>query len=193
MKKHHCTWTSVFNCVCVCCRRLYRSVCPNHEVVEFQPRTVTNTYLGSDANTYTIFPTLLPHQFQPCSGSSFTPPPLVLSHIAPPYFTRRHRFSLLLYPLPSPPLSWSRSNRTPGRPPPRPLTATARLRFPTLWWPKEVPCASRACLPLSVAPPLPSSTFAQVLVCPRVLPSGGTLLPLPASFNITPAPPSCQP
>ena len=28
-------------CVCVCCRSPSREVCPNYEVVEFQPRTVT--------------------------------------------------------------------------------------------------------------------------------------------------------
>ena len=39
-------------CVCVCFRPPVCAVCSNHEVVEFQPRTVITPDLGSFTNTY---------------------------------------------------------------------------------------------------------------------------------------------
>ena len=40
--------------VCVYLRPQAHPVCPNHEVMKFQPRRVSGTDLGSDANSYTI-------------------------------------------------------------------------------------------------------------------------------------------
>ena len=48
-------WLCVF--VFVCCWPPSRPVCPNYEVVEFQPWTVTDPDLGSGANAYTIYMT----------------------------------------------------------------------------------------------------------------------------------------
>ena len=53
--------------VCVCYRPPVRVVCPNHEVVVFQPWTVTAPDLGSVTNITTI-PSLPPQLLQPCSG-----------------------------------------------------------------------------------------------------------------------------
>ena len=86
-----CVCVYVCVCVCVCYRPPFHAVCPNHEVVLFQPRTVTASDLGYVANIATIL-ALPSHLFQLCSGSFFLPPDL--SPIAPPYFTRGRRFSL---------------------------------------------------------------------------------------------------
>ena len=53
-------WCCCCCCCCCCCfRPPVRVVCPNHEVVLFQPRTGTTPYLGSVANFtfYTSLPT----------------------------------------------------------------------------------------------------------------------------------------
>ena len=39
----------LFVCVCVCYRKLDHGVCPNYEVVDLQPRTVTPKDLASVA------------------------------------------------------------------------------------------------------------------------------------------------
>ena len=51
--------------LCVCYRPLVCVVCPNHEVMVFQPQTVTATDLWSIANIITII-AILPQLFQPC-------------------------------------------------------------------------------------------------------------------------------
>ena len=71
--------------VCVCYRPPVRVVCLNHEVVDFQPRTVTAPDLGSGANAYTYYiPTAPPI---PTVFFVFFPLPMGLSPIAPPSFT----------------------------------------------------------------------------------------------------------
>ena len=155
------------NCVfvCMCYRPPVRAVCSNHEVVVFQPRTVTDPYLGSVANITTII-ALMPHLFQPCSGS--LSPPLDLSPIAPPYFTHRCHFFLSLHPLyPTPHLARSWSDRPPGRPP-HPLTSTACLKLlPMTGGPRSSLSEPVTASTHTVSPPLPSSTCNQVPVGPR--------------------------
>ena len=99
-----CVRVCVCVCVCVCFLQPAFPVCPNHEVVELQPRKVTGPDLGSNANAYTIFPSLPYHLLQPCSRSSFFPPPGPFSYCPPLYFTLQCRFYLLLHPILLPPL-----------------------------------------------------------------------------------------
>ena len=68
--------------VCVFCQTPVHAVYLNHEVVAFQTRTVTTPDLGSVANITTIL-YLPPCLFQPCSGSSFPPPPGPISYLSP--------------------------------------------------------------------------------------------------------------
>ena len=114
---------------CVCCWPPARPRCPNHEVVDFQPWTVTDPDLGSGANAYTI--SNPPHQlFQPCYGSFVTSHRTnLLSH---PHISPVNTASLSLCARFSPlHIAQSRSDHPPGRRP-RPLAATACVRFPSL-------------------------------------------------------------
>ena len=52
---YECVYVCMCVCVCVCCQPEVYPVCPNHEVLEFQHRTVTGPDLGYFANAYTIF------------------------------------------------------------------------------------------------------------------------------------------
>ena len=68
-------------CVCVCYRPPVREVCPNHEVVMFQPRTVTTPkprlfllLLYSLLMNLTR-PLLMPSDFLPGRNTTPTPPP----------------------------------------------------------------------------------------------------------------------
>ena len=88
--------------MCVCFRPPARLVCPNHEVVEFQPRKVTDPDLGSDANAYTIYiPPTPPVQL--CSRPSPPPPPWAYILSSPTYFPRWHCFYLDFHHLLPPP------------------------------------------------------------------------------------------
>ena len=74
-----------------CNRPPVRDVCPNHEMVLFQPHTVTPPYLGSVAYRYTFKLGLPPHLFLlPFHGlfvfPSFLPPPHPYSFIAEALF-----------------------------------------------------------------------------------------------------------
>ena len=170
-------------CVCVFWPPA-RPVCPNHELVEFEPRTVTGPDLGSVANTYTIFlspcPTcsnrVLDHLF-PSPWAYLLPPP----HISPVdavYLSLCTRFSL-------PILLGSGATVHLDDAPCLPA-ATACLHFtPLPDGPKEFLAQACACLPPYVCPPLPPSTCAQVPVGSSILPSMGPFLPLPV-LNLTP-------
>ena len=57
-------------------------MCPNNEVVVFQPRTVTAPDLGS-VSSINNFLALLPHLFQPYSIFLFFPPPEPISYHFP--------------------------------------------------------------------------------------------------------------
>ena len=118
-------------CVCVCFRPPVRVVCPNHEMVGFQPWTRTAPDLGSVTNAYTYY--IPPAPPVPTvfwifvSSSSYT---YILSP-PPPYFTHQRCLSLYLYLLIPSHLSRSRSDRPRGRHP-HPPSATTCLRFPTI-------------------------------------------------------------
>ena len=66
-------------------------MCPNNEVVVFQPRTVTAPDLGS-VSSINNFLALLPHLFQPYSGFLLSPPPETISY----HFPIFHPLMLLL-------------------------------------------------------------------------------------------------
>ena len=151
----------------------YRSpvcaVIPNHEVVVFQPRTVTAPDLGYVANITTILSLPL-YLFHPCSGSLFTPPSGSISYYSP-IFIRLHHFSLSFYLLPSPPhLAWARNDRPPGRLP-HPPASTSRLRFPHMTGgPRSSLHSPVISFPRLVYPPLPSLTCSHFPVIPRGYP-----------------------
>ena len=181
-------------CVCVCFRPPSCPVCPDNKVVEFQPRTVTEPDLGSDANSYTTYIPPAP----PVSTAFWILFPLYqgLSPIAPSIFNLSTPL-LSLYATtstPPPPLIRSRSNHPPGR---RPfLRASARHRSSALpshsGQPKGVPHAS-LCLPSPIwlpppclPHPVPRSLSSPGFSSPGVPPS----LCLPPSTSTPPPPPS---
>ena len=92
-------------CVCVCYRPPVRAVCPNHEVVMFQPPTVTAPDLGSVANITTII-SLQTHLLQPCSGYSFPLLPRPISYRSPILHLLMPLISLFEPAYPLPPPSW---------------------------------------------------------------------------------------
>ena len=63
-----------WECVVFDFRSLVREIFPNHEMVVFQPRTLTTLYLGSLCLSLQYNLALLPHLFPyTVSGSSFPP------------------------------------------------------------------------------------------------------------------------
>ena len=109
-------------CVCVCFRLPVCTVCLNHEVVVFQPRTETAPELRSVAN-YTFIITLPPHLFQPVFWVFSFPPSMLLA----PIRSVCCRFPYHLNPLPT--SSPSAKRRPLGR---RPHLPPASLRISSL-------------------------------------------------------------
>ena len=124
--------------MCVCYRPPAHTVCLNHEVVEFQPRTVTAPDLVSGANAYTYsIPPSPPVITVFCVIVSPSPRAYIL--LPPPSCTRQLRFSLYLrtrFYLPH--ITRVRSDRPPGR----------RLCLP----------ASTACMCFAPMPAVPRSS-----------------------------------
>ena len=86
-------------------------VCPNNEVVEFQPQAVPSSDLGSETNAYTVYN---PHDppVPPVFWIVFFPLPMALSLKPSPSFICQHRLSLTLHPfIPTPSLSRLLRNR----------------------------------------------------------------------------------
>ena len=86
----------------MCFRPPAHMVCPNHEVVDLQPQKVTNPYLGSVANAYTISispePTVLT-----VFWIVFYPPPGHISYSPPIFHMSMSIISLFASP-PLPPI-----------------------------------------------------------------------------------------
>ena len=169
--------------MCVCYRPLSRTVCPNHEVVEFQPLTVIATDLGSVANayTYSIHPTppvpIVFYIFFPLS------PPGPIFYLSPRFHPSTLLISILSLTSPLPPhLTRALSDRPPGWCPHLPVS-TAHLRFPPI---TDVPRSSSrkpvTSFPHQVPPPLSSSTCDEV-------PSKSPFLHMPSFIILTPQPP----
>ena len=129
--------------MCVLIRPPVRTVCPNHEVVVFQPRTVTATSLGSGAmlNNFILAPTAPP--VSTVSGSvlipfSILPPPhqypfFVVASLcrtrSPPPLPARNAFHLDISHTRHPPAS-AASLCAPRRVPAS--VAVSRVRSPPL-------------------------------------------------------------
>ena len=103
-----------------------RAVCPNLEVVVFQPQTGTTLYLSYVAIFTTILDYSRPTYFNYVLDISFSPQDL--TPINPLYSTCWRRFDLLLHPLLPPQLARVRSDRPPGRRP-HPSASAVRLTF----------------------------------------------------------------
>ena len=73
-------------CGCMWYRPSVRVMCPNHEVVVFQPQTVSTLDLCSVSNITAIL-ALPSHLFQPCSGYSFSPLPGPISYLSTIFHT----------------------------------------------------------------------------------------------------------
>ena len=167
-------------------------LCQNHEVVVFQPQTVTAPYLGSVANITTIL-ALLPNLFQSCSGYSFSPLPGHISYCSPIFHPSTPLLSLFLPASPLLILIGSRATvhldgALTHRPPPlvcaslpywsgqvviyASLWLPYLTRFPPLWCPRPAP---------------------RSLSVPLVILYEGPFLPLPASIICTHTYPPCRP
>ena len=179
-------------CVCVCCWPPARPVCPNHEVVEFLPRTVTDPDLGSVANAYNI--SIPPAPPVPTMfWIVFSPPPRPISY-RPSIFHRRRCFSLSLHPLPPPP-SYPGAERlsTWMAPPPAGLHHSSTLPSHAER-PKEFLARSCDCLPLSSYPPLcRTRPVPRSLSAPGVSPIRGSLPPSAYLHHPHSCSPPCQP
>ena len=186
----HCTLFSEVNNLCLCHRPPVHAVCLNHEVVVFQPRTVTAPDLVSVSNAYTYSSLLPPHLFQPCSGYPFLPPPVPISYRPPIFHPSTPLLSLslhLLLPPPSlpgveRPSTWT--SPPAYRPPPLVLTSLP------LWAAQGVPCVSLLLYYLFQFPPLCRPWPApRSMSAPVVLTSKGPFLSLTVSITLMPAPP----
>ena len=142
----------------------------------------------------TLFLTLPPHLFKPCSRSSFSLSPWAYLLSPPPIFHLSSPLLSLLVPSSSPPscpvaeqLSTCTSP-TLRTPPPVCSSLPCQSDHP-----KGFPCVIRSCLSPSSCLPFPSSTCAQVPVGPSFLLSGGPFLPILVSITFTPTPPPFRP
>ena len=170
--------------LCVFYRSPVCAVCPNHEVVVFQPQTVTAPDLGSVANITTVI-SLPPCMSQLRSGSLFSPPPIPIYYRSPIFQPPTTLISLFTHAS-TPPIS-SRFRETihldsaPTRRPP-PLVCAFLPWRADQWF----TCASLWMHSLAqIHPlwrPLPAT---RSLSDPGFLLSKGTFLPLPDSTICT--------
>ena len=173
--------------MCGCFWSPARPVYRNHELVEFQPWTVTGPDLRSGTNSYTIYISLT-HLFQLCFGS---PPPSPRAYLlSTPNLSPIDSDSLSLcthfYPLILPGSGATvHLDGDPTRRPPPLVCISIPFRVAQRISLREIVPA----FPRPVFSPFTSSTCYQVPVGPRFSLSGGPFLPLPASHNLTPAPP----
>ena len=152
-----------------------RTVRPNHEVVVFQPRIVTAPDLGSVSNIINIL-SLPPACSNHIMDLIPLPPPLYLSPISTPPFTRRCRLYLSMHPLlPPPPLSRAQRDLSPGRHPHPPASAAPMCFPPMPVGPRSPSCEPVTTFPCLVVPPFTSSICAKVPVSLRGSPVRGCL------------------